>query len=171
MVSKPSRVEPLIAPGLITNGLTNIHLLCANLNKTVIKIQKNQIIGHLNLNGIESVFEIYSFGNLTKLGLPSDTNLVNLTLDTETLDKIPSEYKDTAIKLFRDYDDVFAQSNTNIGKYVGGAHKIDTGLHPLTSPKPSDILKPLKKLLKLRFQNSWSLVYWSNHTAHGPPRC
>ena len=107
-VSKPSRVEPLIAPGLITNGLTNIHLLCANLNKTVIKIQKNQIIGHLNLNGIESVFEIYSFGNLTKLGLPSDTNLVNLTLDTETLDKIPSEYKDTAIKLFRDYDDVFA---------------------------------------------------------------
>ena len=65
-VSEPSRIEPLIAPGLITNGLTNIHLLCANLNKTVIKIQKNQIIGHLNLNGIESVFEIYSFGNLTK---------------------------------------------------------------------------------------------------------
>ena len=130
LVSKPSRVEPLIAPGLITNGLTIIHLLCANFNKTVIKIQKNQIIGHLNLNGIESVCEIYSFGNLTELGLPSDTNSVNLTLDTETLDKIPSEYRDTAIKLFRDYDDVFAQSNTNIGKYFGGAHKIDTGLHP-----------------------------------------
>ena len=77
-------------------------------NKTVIKIQKNKIIGHLNLNGIESVFEIYSFGNLTKLGLPSDTNLVNLTFDTETLDKIHSEYKYTAIKLFKDYDNVFA---------------------------------------------------------------
>ena len=87
-ISKPSRVEPLIAPGLITNGLTNIHLLCANLNKTVIKIQKNQIIGQMNLNGIESVFEIYSFGNLTKLDLSSDTDLLNLTFDTETLDKI-----------------------------------------------------------------------------------
>ena len=86
------------------------------------------------------------------MGLPSDTNSVNLTLDTETLDKIPSEYKDAAIKLFRDYDDVFAQSDTNIGKYVGGAHKIDTGLHPpLSSPEPSYNLKLLKKLLELRF--------------------
>ena len=42
LVSKPSRVEPLIAPGLITNGLTNIHLLCANLNKTVIKFRKTK---------------------------------------------------------------------------------------------------------------------------------
>lgn len=130
LVSKPSRVDLLIAPGLITNGLTNIHLLCANLNKTVIKIQKNQIIVHLNLNGIESVFEINSFKNLTKLGLPSDTNLMNLTLDMETLDKIPVNIKIRQLSFYRDYDNVFAQSNTNIGKYVGGAHKIDTGLHP-----------------------------------------
>ena len=105
------------------------------------------------------------------MGLPSDTNSVNLSLDLGTLDKIPSELKDTAIKLFEDYDNVFAQSDTNIGKYGGGAHKIDTGLNPLPSPKPSDNLKPLKKLPKLRFQNFWSLGYWSNHKAYGPPPC
>ena len=86
MVSNPSRVEPLIAPGLITNGLTNIHLLCTNFEKSFIKIQKNQIIGHLNLEIIIGSFEIYSFGNLFKYILLLDTNLVNLNLDTETLD-------------------------------------------------------------------------------------
>ena len=171
MVSKPSRVEPLIDPGLITNRLTNMHLLCANLNKTVIKIQKNQIIGHLNLNGIESVCEIYSFGNLTKLGLPLDTNSVNLTLDTETLDKIPSEYKDTAIKLFRKMTTFLLKAIPTLGSMLVVHTKLIQVCTSLASPKPSDNLKQVKKLLKLRFQNSWSLVYWSNHTAHGPPRC
>ena len=70
---------------------------CAPTLTRQLSNSENQIIGHLILKGEESVSEIYSFENLTKLGLPSDTNFMSLTLDTETLDKIPSEYKDTAI--------------------------------------------------------------------------
>lgn len=130
LLDNPSRIEPLVAPGLITNGLVNIHVLCANLNRGKIKIKKNQIISYIKLKGIEHIYEIHSFGDLSKLGLPSDNELVNLTLDIETLEKIPDIYKEKAISLFSKFDDIFAKTSTDIGIYNGGVHKIDTGSNP-----------------------------------------
>ena len=79
------------------------------------------------LKGIENMWDICCFGELSELGLLNSDDSILLTLDAKMLAKLPTKFKDETIKLFETYNDVFAKTDTDIGIYNRGAHKIDIG--------------------------------------------
>ncbi|KAJ9053707.1 DNA damage-inducible protein 1 [Entomophthora muscae] len=59
-----SRLEPLVAPGIVLPNHGPIKVLLANLNHSPVEIKHHQVVAYLHLLPVEEVMEIHNFGTL-----------------------------------------------------------------------------------------------------------
>ena len=95
-----SRNEPFTAPGLITNELGALNVLCCNLAREKIKIKAGQFISYLHSFGSETVGCITSIGGLEELGLPSDGPNVHIVLNANELSQFNEQEKKAVNNFF-----------------------------------------------------------------------
>ena len=76
-----SKIEPFVATGLVTSGLSPLSILCANLSLSEISVKSNQVIAYLHLFESTDVGSIVNFGNLVDIGLPDDYSKSNWQLN------------------------------------------------------------------------------------------
>ncbi|KAJ9076505.1 hypothetical protein DSO57_1025483 [Entomophthora muscae] len=69
-----SRLEPLVAPGLILPGHGAVKVLLANLTQSPIRVQRHQVVAYLHLIPVEEVTGIHNFGTLEEFGLVLQLN-------------------------------------------------------------------------------------------------
>ena len=62
----------IAAPGLITNGINKLSVLCSNLSTDKLSIQEGQVIAILFIRGTSEIGSISNFGQLSEFGLPDD---------------------------------------------------------------------------------------------------
>ncbi|KAJ9064798.1 DNA damage-inducible protein 1 [Entomophthora muscae] len=70
-----SRLEPLVAPGIVLPNHGPIKVLLANLNHSPVEVKRHQVVAYLHLFPIEEVTEIHNFGTLDEFGLPSEEEM------------------------------------------------------------------------------------------------
>ena len=78
-----SRIEPIAAPGLITNGINNLSVLCQKLSTDKISIQEGQVIAILFIRGTSEIGSISNFGQLSEFGLPDDYKNIYSIINVE----------------------------------------------------------------------------------------
>ncbi|KAJ9085427.1 DNA damage-inducible protein 1 [Entomophthora muscae] len=67
-----SRLEPLVAPGIVLPNHGPIKVLLANLNHSPVEVKRHQVVAYLHLLLVEEVMEIHNFGTLNEFGFPSE---------------------------------------------------------------------------------------------------
>ncbi|KAJ9082710.1 DNA damage-inducible protein 1 [Entomophthora muscae] len=65
-----SRLEPLVAPGIVLPNHGPVKVLLANLNHSSVEVKHHQVVAYLHLLLVEEVMEIHNFGILDEFGLP-----------------------------------------------------------------------------------------------------
>ncbi|KAJ9072951.1 hypothetical protein DSO57_1021580 [Entomophthora muscae] len=65
-----SRLEPLVAPGIVLPNHEPIKVLLANLNHSPVEVEHHKVVGYLYILPVEEVMEIHNFGTLDEFGLP-----------------------------------------------------------------------------------------------------
>ncbi|KAJ9048870.1 DNA damage-inducible protein 1 [Entomophthora muscae] len=70
-----SRLEPLVAPGIVLPNHGPIKVLLANLNHSSVEVKRYQVVAYLHLLLIEEVTEMRNFGTLDEFDLPSEEEM------------------------------------------------------------------------------------------------
>jgi dUTPase len=124
---KVSRIEPLVAPGLILPNHTEINVLLGNLGTIPISIKRDQIVAYLHLEANSNITEVEPIGSIADIGLPEHS--VNAVYSTEDLPVLSNDQQTLALDLFEKYKEVFAEDDFDLGCATGVIHTIDTGDH------------------------------------------
>ncbi|KAJ9074821.1 hypothetical protein DSO57_1002665 [Entomophthora muscae] len=98
-----SRLEPLVAPGIVLPNHGPIKVLLANLNHSPVEVKHHQVVAYLHLLPVEEVMEIHNFGTLDEFGLPSEEVIppaICTIIPQEQLQGLTVAQQDTALALF-----------------------------------------------------------------------
>ncbi|KAJ9082348.1 Ankyrin repeat and SOCS box protein 3 [Entomophthora muscae] len=125
-----SRLESLVAPGIVLPNYGPIRVLLANLTHYPVDIKCHQVVAYLHLLPVEEVTEIHNFGTLDEFGLPWEEetpHVVCTIIPREKLQGLTIAQQDTALALFKKYKEIFAKDNFDLGCAHNTLHHIDTG--------------------------------------------
>ncbi|KAJ9078810.1 hypothetical protein DSO57_1002871 [Entomophthora muscae] len=124
-----SRLEPLVAPGIVLPNHGPIRVLFANLTHSPVNVKHHQVVAYLHLLPVEEVMEINNFSTLDKFGLPLEEETLPAVYTIITCKKLQGltvAQQDTALALFEKYKEIFAKDNFDLGCACNTLHHIDT---------------------------------------------
>ena len=70
-----------------------------------------------------------NFGQLSEFGLPDDYKNIYSITNVEKFTSLSRDQKDLVQNLFKQYNEIFAKNDRDIGLAKDTNHKIDTGSH------------------------------------------
>ncbi|KAJ9051351.1 DNA damage-inducible protein 1 [Entomophthora muscae] len=155
-----SRIEPLVAHGIVLPNYGPIKVLFANLNHSPVEVKHHQIVAYLHLLPVEEMMEIHNFGTLDEFGLPSEElipSVVCTIIPQEQLKGLIVAQQDTALALFEKYKGIFAKDDFDLGCAHNTLQHINTGkefpihLCPIQPSRASDaaVNEEIGKLVQL----------------------
>ncbi|KAJ9069750.1 hypothetical protein DSO57_1015434 [Entomophthora muscae] len=124
-----SRLEPLVAPGILLHNHGTIKVLLTNLNNSPVEVKRHQVVVYLHLLPIEEVTEKHNFGTLDEFGLPSEEVMppaVCTIIPQEQLQGLSVAQQEAALALFEKYKEIFAKDDFDLGCAQNTLRHIDT---------------------------------------------
>ncbi|KAJ9079806.1 DNA damage-inducible protein 1 [Entomophthora muscae] len=125
-----SRLEPLVAPGIVLPNHGPIKVLLANLNHSPVEVKHHQVVTYLHLLPVEEVMKIHNFGTMDEFGLPLDKVIppaVCTIIPQEQMQGLTVAQQDAALALFEKYKEIFAKDDFDLRCAHNILHHIDTG--------------------------------------------